>query len=79
MAGRRGVTQRNDRMFKPALTVSLAAATLLCATGAAHAGKDLDAIKARGAVICGVTAGGIAGFMMQDSQGKWVEIGRAHV
>ena len=59
-------------MFKPALTVSLAAATLLCATGAAHAGKDLDAIKARGAVICGVTAGGIAGFMMQDSQGKWV-------
>ena len=59
-------------MFKPALTASLTAATLLCATGAAHAGKDLDAIKARGAVICGVTAGGIAGFMMQDSQGKWV-------
>ena len=59
-------------MFKPALTASLTAATLLCATGAAHAGKDLDAIKARGAVICGVTAGGIAGFMMQDSQGRWV-------
>ena len=59
-------------MFKPALTATLAAAALLGATGAAHAGKDLDAIKARGAVICGVTAGGIAGFMMQDSQGKWV-------
>jgi general L-amino acid transport system substrate-binding protein len=59
-------------MFKPALTATLATVALLGATGAAHAGKDLDAIKARGAVICGVTAGGIAGFMMQDSQGKWV-------
>jgi general L-amino acid transport system substrate-binding protein len=33
--------------------------------------KDLDAVKARGTLICGVTAGGIAGFMMVDSQGKW--------
>jgi general L-amino acid transport system substrate-binding protein len=35
------------------------------------AGKDLDAIKARGAVICGVPTG-IAGFAVADSQGKWV-------
>ena len=39
--------------------------------GAALAGKDLDAVKARGMLICGVAAGGIAGFMMVDSQGKW--------
>ena len=41
------------------------------ASGAALAGKDLDAVKARGTLVCGVAAGGIAGFMMVDSQGKW--------
>jgi general L-amino acid transport system substrate-binding protein len=40
------------------------------AAGSAHAGKDLDAIRARGALICG-TPTGIAGFASQDSQGKW--------
>jgi general L-amino acid transport system substrate-binding protein len=35
------------------------------------AGKDLDAIKARGSVACGVMEG-TAGFAMADSQGKWV-------
>ena len=39
-------------------------------SGSALAGKDLDAIKARGAVICGVGTG-TAGFMLADSQGKW--------
>ena len=34
------------------------------------AGKDLDAIKARGNLICGVTTG-VAGFSFADSQGKW--------
>ena len=34
------------------------------------AGKDLDAVKARGALICGVGTG-TAGFMLPDSQGKW--------
>src|SRR3954468_10252547 len=43
---------------------------LVSASGGALAGKDLDAVKARGALICGVAAGGIAGFMMADSQGK---------
>ena len=36
----------------------------------AHAGKTLDAIKARGQVICGVNTG-LAGFGAADSTGKW--------
>jgi general L-amino acid transport system substrate-binding protein len=51
-----------------AATVGVAAAL---ASGSAFAGKDLDVIKARGAVICGVPTG-IAGFAAVDSQGKWV-------
>ena len=35
----------------------------------AHAGKTLDAIKAR-AVVCGVNTG-LAGFSAADSQGNW--------
>jgi general L-amino acid transport system substrate-binding protein len=34
------------------------------------AGKDLDAVKARGNLICGIGEG-TAGFMMADSRGKW--------
>ncbi len=36
----------------------------------AHAGKTLDAIKARGQVVCGVNTG-LAGFSAADSSGKW--------
>ena len=36
----------------------------------AHAGKTLDAIKARGQVVCGVHTG-LAGFGVADSSGKW--------
>jgi general L-amino acid transport system substrate-binding protein len=36
----------------------------------AHAGKTLDAIKARGQLICGVNTG-LAGFSAADSQGNW--------
>ena len=36
----------------------------------AHAGKTLDAIKARGQVACGVHTG-LAGFSAADSAGKW--------
>lgn len=39
-------------------------------SGAAHAGKTLDAVKARGQLICGVNTG-LAGFGAADSQGKW--------
>src|SRR5471030_797194 len=47
--------------------IGLAAALV---SGHAMAGKDLDTIKARGALICGVGVG-TAGFMLADSQGKW--------
>src|SRR6185312_5886797 len=57
-------------MTKIALAAAIGLATML-ASGSALAGKDLDAIKARGAVICGVPTG-IAGFAVADSQGKWV-------
>jgi len=36
----------------------------------AHAGKTVDAIKARGQVVCGVNTG-LAGFAVADSAGKW--------
>ena len=49
--------------------MALAAATALLTTPA-HAGKDLDAIKKRGEIICGVNTG-LAGFSAADSQGKW--------
>jgi general L-amino acid transport system substrate-binding protein len=50
-----------------AMAAGLAAIT---AAGTAMAGKDLDAIKARGSLNCGVGIG-TAGFMLADSQGKW--------
>jgi general L-amino acid transport system substrate-binding protein len=49
-----------------------AAMVALCALGAApaHAGKTLDAIKARGQIICGVSTG-VNGFSAADSSGQW--------
>jgi general L-amino acid transport system substrate-binding protein len=47
----------------------VAAAGTLAATPA-FAGKTLDAIKARGQVVCGVNTG-LAGFSAADSSGKW--------
>ena len=59
-------------MFK--LTHKLALSSLLAAGALvampAHAGKTLDAIKARGQVVCGVNTG-LAGFSAADSQGNW--------
>jgi general L-amino acid transport system substrate-binding protein len=48
-------------------------ATLLISTAlgsAAWAGATLDAVKARGSLVCGVSEG-IAGFSAPDSAGKW--------
>jgi general L-amino acid transport system substrate-binding protein len=57
-------------MLKKYMAAGVVAAALVGAAGAAYAGKDLDAVKARGSLICGVTTG-VAGFSLADSQGKW--------
>jgi general L-amino acid transport system substrate-binding protein len=51
----------------PALVLCLAA----LGAGAADAGEALAAIKARGALRCGVSEG-IAGFSARDGAGRWV-------
>ena len=58
-------------MVNKYMAVGIVAAALMGAAGTAHAGKDLDAVKARGQLICGVNTG-VAGFALADSQGKWV-------
>ena len=57
------------------LTKLTTLAAIVAAMGAliaapAQAGKTLDAIKARGQVVCGVHTG-LAGFSAADSAGKW--------
>jgi general L-amino acid transport system substrate-binding protein len=52
------------RRISLAATVGLATALM---SSHALAGKDLDAVKARGVLICGVAAGGLAGFMLAGS------------
>ena len=54
--------------LKIAAAAALATATL--ASAPAHAGKDLDGIKSRGTLVCGVNTG-LAGFSQADSQGRW--------
>src|SRR5713226_9939102 len=56
-------------MHKATLAAVAGLAAILSSTGA-MAGKDLDAVKARGSLICGVGTG-LAGFYLTDSQGKW--------
>src|SRR5215471_15809503 len=56
------------RKFLAAMAISLG---LTGQASHALAGKDLDAVRARGVLVCGVAAGGLAGFMVADSQGKW--------
>jgi general L-amino acid transport system substrate-binding protein len=58
-------------MVNKYMAAGIVAAALVGAAGTAHAGKDLDAVKARGQLICGVNTG-VAGFALADSQGKWV-------
>jgi len=53
---------------RAALGAALAAG-VLC-TMPAHAGKTLDAIKARGQLVCGVNPS-LPGFAAADSQGNW--------
>ena len=58
-------------LFRPLAAGLLA---LAASSAPALAGKDLDAIRARGSLVCGVAANGLAGFMVVDSQGKWTGI-----
>ncbi len=60
-------------MLNKFLVAGIAAATIAGVATAAYAGKELDAIKARGSLICGVSTG-VAGFAAADSQGKWTGI-----
>ena len=53
---------------RAALGAALAAG-ILCALPA-HAGKTMDAIKARGQLVCGVNPS-LPGFAAADSQGNW--------
>ena len=55
--------------LKPVLFATASAAALAFAP-AAQAGKTLDAVKARGQLVCGVNTSG-PGFSSADSQGKW--------
>ena len=50
--------------------MAAAAAAFGMASGVAHAGATLDAVKQRGTIRCGVNTG-LAGFSIADSQGKW--------
>jgi len=52
------------------LVIATLATTGLMSAAPAMAGKTLDAIKARGQVICGVNTG-LAGFSQADSGGNW--------
>lgn len=54
----------------PAAITAVAALMALVAPSAAYAGKTLDAIKARGLLVCGVNTG-LAGFAVADASGKW--------
>jgi general L-amino acid transport system substrate-binding protein len=56
-------------MLKRTLATITVAALAGFATQA-QAGKDLDAIKARGQILCGVSTG-LAGFSLTDSKGEW--------
>ena len=57
-------------MLKRTLAMTVATVALVGFATAAHAGKDLDAIKARGQILCGVSTG-LAGFSLADSKGEW--------
>jgi len=57
------------KFTKQWLAIALVA-TGLMSSAPAMAGKTLDAIKARGQVVCGVNTG-LAGFSQADSSGNW--------
>jgi hypothetical protein len=59
--------RQESRMRSFFVTAAVGVAALLASTGA-WAGKDLDTVRARGTLLCGVAAAGLAGFMSADSK-----------
>ncbi|WP_153159568.1 amino acid ABC transporter substrate-binding protein [Zoogloea sp. 1C4] len=57
-------------MFRIRTLAAATAALLATFVTPAHAGKTLDAIKAKGQLACGVSTG-VIGFSAADSQGQW--------
>lgn len=57
-------------LSKLSTLAAVAAAVVTLTATPAHAGKTIDAIKARGQVICGVNPS-LPGFAAADSQGNW--------
>lgn len=57
-------------MFRIRTLAAATAALLATLATPAHAGKTLDAIKAKGQLACGVSTG-VIGFSAADSQGQW--------
>ncbi|MCE2968829.1 MAG: amino acid ABC transporter substrate-binding protein [Burkholderiales bacterium] len=55
---------------RKAVLGGLLASAAFAVSAPAFAGKTLDAIKARGQVVCGVNTG-LAGFSQADSNGNW--------
>ena len=60
-------------MLRRTIIAAAAATVTAFVAGQAMAGAKLDAIKARGEILCGVSTG-LAGFSIADSQGKWTGI-----
>jgi general L-amino acid transport system substrate-binding protein len=58
------------KFLNKCLLTAAALAALAALAAPAHAGKTLDAIKARGQLVCGVNTG-LAGFSQADSAGNW--------
>jgi general L-amino acid transport system substrate-binding protein len=63
--------QKNKENVMTKLPIfAIAASLTVFAAAPAAAGPTLDAVKARGEIICGVNTG-IAGFSAPDSRGEW--------
>jgi general L-amino acid transport system substrate-binding protein len=61
-------------MKKFLIAASAAAALTALMVPAAQAGRDVDAIKARGTLRCGVQSTGTPGFAVPNAQGQWTGI-----
>jgi general L-amino acid transport system substrate-binding protein len=77
--GRRWETRETQMKFK--MLAAAAAAFMTFGVGEALAGRDLDQIRQRGTLRCGVQGPSNPGFGVPDSQGRWggfnVEVCRA--